>query len=294
MIVKPLLPTADKILPYLRRIDQSRDYCNFGQLNSEYQERLGNMFSAPVITFSSATAGITASLLALGLKRGSFVACPSWTFCATPLAIIMAGHIPYFVDCNENGKVTEDILQTSLDRKKIDAAIIVSPCGAPIEIPDMNIPIVADSAGGFDTVKAGNHLSVVSTHGTKVFGTGEGGFVICKDKNLLERVRSITNFGMNEIRQVEILGFNAKLSEYHAAVGLAELDGWADKREKYLRKTKIYGLNYATSLVAVEKGHGRNGVYGCHMHESFKDYPRTLLPITEMLMNKTSFVSVYI
>lgn len=290
--MKPLLPDSNKILPYLRRIDESRHYCNFGPLNEEYQGRLEELFEAPVVTCSSATSGLTAALLALELPKGSLVACPSWTFIATPASIVAAGHVPYFVDCDKNGIAYGEL-------GPISALICVSPCGSPLNVDawgSFPFPVIIDAAGGFDTFsticKPGRIPVVISTHATKVFGTGEGGFVTCHDKTMLEKIKCITNFGFNEDRKAIGPGFNAKLSEYHAAVGLAELDGWEDKRERYLKKTGIYGLNYATSLVATPSGEGRKGVYGCHTHKAYKDYPRTALPVTEFLIKKTSFVSV--
>ena len=102
-MTKPLLPTADKLLPYLSRIDESRWYTNFGELNAEYQSRLGELFGASCITGSSATSLITATLMALGLPKGSLVAMPSYTFPATAAAVVSAGLVPYFMDVDENG-----------------------------------------------------------------------------------------------------------------------------------------------------------------------------------------------
>lgn len=294
--MKPLLPESNKILPYLRRIDESRHYCNFGPLNEEYQERLSGLFEAPIVTCSSATSGLIAALLAFELPKGSLIACPSWTFIATPAAIVNAGHIPYFCDVGTDG-----IMSMSNVPNTVSAIIAVSPCGLPVDqLPlvaaNCNVPIIIDAAGGFDSFstfcKPGKIPVVVSTHGTKVFGTGEGGFVTCHNKPLLEKIKHITNFGFNDSRKAISRGFNAKLSEYHAAVGLAELDGWEEKRQKYLKKTKIYGLNYATSLVPSTSGEGRKGVYGCHTHKAYKDYPRTNLPVTESLIKKTAFVPI--
>ena len=62
---KPLLPTADKLLPYLKRLDESRHYTNFGTLNAEYQDRLEELFGTPCVTGSSATSLITATLMAV-------------------------------------------------------------------------------------------------------------------------------------------------------------------------------------------------------------------------------------
>ena len=98
---RPLLPTSDKLVPYLRRLDESRTYSNFGELNAEYQERLGELFCAPCVTGSSATSLITATLMAYDLPKGSLVAMPSWTFPATAAAVVGAGHVPYFCDVDE-------------------------------------------------------------------------------------------------------------------------------------------------------------------------------------------------
>ena len=160
------------------------------------------------------------------------------------------------------------------------------------------VPVIIDAAAGFDvfstTCRPQKVPVIISTHATKAFGTGEGGFVSCDNTDLLERVRRVTNFGLTPDRRIEYNGLNAKFSEYHAAVGLAELDGWPEKREKYLEQTKKYGLDYAVSQVAVRGGDGRKGLYGCHIHDAYKNYPRTALPVTDDLIENMRFVGVEI
>lgn len=287
--MKPLLPTADKLMPYLSRIDESRYYSNFGKLNAEYQSRLGEMFGAPCITGSSATSLLTATLMALDLPRGSLVAMPSYTFPATAAAVVGAGHIPYFCD------VAEDGLMRGFDANA-SAVIIVAPFGRPIRfMEECNVPVIIDAAAGFDAFstvcKPGKYPVIVSTHATKAFGTGEGGFVTCHDKPLLEKVRRITNFGLSPDRRIEYTGLNAKFSEYHSAVGLASLDGWPEKRLKLLEAVKPYGIDYAITQVPV-RGQGVMGRYGCHVHDAYKDYPRTDLSVTEDLIANVGVVHV--
>lgn len=308
-VVRPLLPTADKLAPYLERLDKSRIYSNFGLLNAEYQERISELFGCPCITGSSATSLITATLMALGLPKGSLVAMPSWTFPATASAVVSAGMVPYFVDVIKDGEhegiIDGGRLDLLANDKKVSAAIIVSPLGKPLCKNDVDItswsagiPIIVDAAAGFDSFstisKPGKCPVIVSTHATKVFGTGEGGFISCHNADLLERIRRITNFGLTPDRRIEYNGLNAKFSEYHAAVGLAALDEWPEKRKKYLEQTKKYGLDYAVSQVAVRGGIGRKGVYGCHVHDAYKNYPRTALPVTEDLIENMRFVGVEI
>ena len=296
-MIKPLLPTADKLLPYLKRIDESRIYSNFGLLNAEYQERLSELFGAPCVTGSSATSLITATLMAYDLPKGGLVAMPSWTFPATAAAVVNAGLVPYFVDITPDG-----ILAVGECPCYVSAIVLVSPLGAPLHnyIPivkalSLDMPIIIDAAAGFDAFsticKPGNIPVIISTHATKAFGTGEGGFVSCRDTDLLERVRRISNFGLTPDRRIEYTGLNAKFDEYHAAVGLASLDEWPEKRKLLLEAVKPYGLDYAVTQVPV-RGQGVLGRYGCHVHDAYKDYPRTELPVTEELIENMRFVRV--
>lgn len=312
---RPLLPTADKIKPYLDRIDSNRYYSNVGPLVLEFEQRLAKLFGAPCVTASSATSALTACLLALDLPKGSFIACPSWTFVATPASIVAAGHIPYFVDVNRNGE-----LNTT---KHCSAAVVVSPFGAPLDMQLWNavsstLPVIIDAAAGFDAFSTickptGNIPVVISTHATKTMGTGEGGFMACKDEPFLKKVRNILNFGMNEKREIETCGLNGKMSEYHAAVGLAGLDEWPDKRKQWIQKKLWYGDDFmsdhiaqsaikaftipiktsAKSIVEKLQAQGieaKHGLYGCHTKDAFKNYPRTKLPITEDLIDKTVYL----
>jgi dTDP-4-amino-4,6-dideoxygalactose transaminase len=311
---RPLLPTADKIAPYLERIDDNRYYSNSGHLVLEFEQRLADLFGAPCVTASSATSALTACLLALDLPKGSFIACPSWTFVATPASIVAAGHIPYFFDCCEDGIST--VASATWD---CSAIVLVAPFGAPVGSSKLlsgyiNIPILIDAAAGFDAFstvcKPGKIPVVISTHATKTFGTGEGGFVTCSDEPFLKRVRNILNFGMNEKREIETCGLNGKMSEYHAAVGLAGLDEWKSKRIDWIQKKLWYAgeitcHHIAQSTMAVrlnvpaapivEKlvAHGieaKHGLYGCHTKDAFKNYPRTSLSITEDLIDKTVYL----
>lgn len=290
--MKPQLPTADKIFPYLKRLDKSRMYSNFGELNAEYQRRLSGIFEAPCVTGASATSLITATLMAYDLPKGSLVAMPSWTFPATAAAVVNAGLVPHFMDVSNDGVVVVD---NAVPICK--AVILVAPLGKPIQWNDnFHIPMVIDAAAGFDSFstvyKPKLTPIIISTHATKVFSTGEGGFVTCHNTELLERIRRITNFGLTPCRRIEYNGLNAKFSEYHAAVGLAELDGWLGKRNSYLYQAKKHGLNYAVAQVAVREGKGVKGIYGCHQHKAYADYPRSELPVTEDLIENMRFIRI--
>jgi dTDP-4-amino-4,6-dideoxygalactose transaminase len=315
-IMKPQLPTFDKIVPYLRKIDSNHWYSNSGPLVREYERRLEKLFKCPVVSASSATSVLTASIIALGLPKGSLIACPSWTFAATPAAIVAAGHVPYFMDVD----VRDHMIINGKEGCPVVAMVMVIPFGIANTFNiKTSIPTVVDASAAFDFVSTSslvNDIPVVfSTHCTKVFSTGEGGFVACQDKKFLEDVKTILNHGIDaQTRQVPFTGINGKLSEYHAAVGLAELDGWERKKEKWQEVQALYGILEGSSYTAVNsthlvsvpdavevqkimQGHGiqtRVAWYGCHDQPVYKDFPRDVLPVTEHLMRTQLAVPKYI
>lgn len=300
-VCRPILPTADKLAPYLARIDESRYYSNFGPLCREYEERLSNHFGGYVVATSSGTQALLASLIAWGFPPRSFIACPSFTFVATPATIVSAGHIPYFVDIDPETWIVNEI------SSGIPCGLIgVSPFGAPV--PDRFH--IIDAAAGFDTVVARSTPTIVSTHATKPFSTGEGGFVLSKNKHLIDEIRIVINHGISPDRSVSTCGINGKMSEYHAAVGLAELDGWSEKREKWLQLAEWYARpSWAASTHIVktkepakivaerlkERGiDSRLCWYGCHQQPAYAGFPRTHMTATESLMEHTMALPMYI
>ena len=100
-IMRPQLPIADRISPYLALIDRSRTYSNFGPLVQSLEDRLAAHFglsNGTIATVANATLGLTLALAAQGARPGSLCAIPAWTFVASAHAAVMAGLVPYFVD----------------------------------------------------------------------------------------------------------------------------------------------------------------------------------------------------
>jgi dTDP-4-amino-4,6-dideoxygalactose transaminase len=96
--------------------------------------------------------------------------------------------------------------------------------------------VVLDAAASVEAVLAepgrcvGNVPVVLSLHATKPLAAGEGGAVVCADRDLLLRIAYALNFGFQDARDSSLPSTNGKLSEYHAAVALASLDGWAARQ----------------------------------------------------------------
>ena len=111
------------------------------------------------------------------------------------------------------------------------------------------IPVIMDAAAGFDTAVLSPIPTIVSLHATKALGCGEGGFVMSTDKELISRITGRSNFGFMSRREAMSVGTNAKMSEYHAAVGLSALDEWPKTRATLMKIAKNYRTRLSRSSI---------------------------------------------
>lgn len=325
-VLRPKLPSAEQLLPYLLSIDESRIYSNLGPLSQRLESELARHLGCSqdrIIMAASATAGITAALLALDLATNSTCVMPSWTFAATPHAAAAAGLKPYFVDVEKRTwAINPKNVMQSLP-PKTRAIIVVSPFGSPINVTaweklqrETGIHVLVDAAAGFDTVRPSELISIVSLHATKIFAAGEGGLVIAPTADLRNRVRACSNFGFDGSRLAKFPAINSKLSEYHAAIALASFEDWPATRLRHLEIAAWYchalkrvpgvklqpgygeGWACANTNIILESDSadsvalflGRHGIetrkwweQGCHVQPAFRQYSRTPLPVTEYL-----------
>lgn len=328
-VLRPRLPLASELLPYLKEIDQRRWYSNSGPLVTRLEEQLGRRLGfsgAGVVTVANCTVGLTVALMARRVAARSLCVMPSWTFAATPHAARAAGLTPWFHDVDRRTwALNPDEVIESLKRipHPVSSLVVVSPFGAPIDIKAWEefetrtgIAVIVDAAAGFDTAQPSHIPFVVSLHATKILGAGEGGFIASTDGLFLERVRACSNFGFQGSRNAMVAALNAKMSEYHAAVGLASLAGWKQTRRQHAHLAEWYleairrldhvslqpdyghgWVSATTSIILPHRTRDRvsrrlqeYGIEtrlwwgeGCHRQPAFMDCPRSLLPVTEEL-----------
>lgn len=329
---KPILPQVEKLLPYLHRIDDARYYSNMGPLVREYEERLAKHFGCEVVATSNCTSALVAALLGLELPEGSGILVPSYTFVGTIEAILSAGFIPVFEDIEpSNYQINPNAITYSLKANpSIRAVLVVSPFGEAVDMEGWGriadaykVSVLVDAAGGFDTTRPGKIPVCISTHATKVFSTAEGGLILSTDAEFIKRARICQNFGIEPDRSINRRGYNSKMSEYHAAVGLAELDGWQDKRAQWVdAKTRYvdlindilpvhrYNIGTATSLIPFnlcnesaktleklnEKGVAARQIWGkgCHVLPPFLQYPRFPMKETDRIADQVITIPFFI
>jgi len=334
-VMRPQLPTTEALAPYLRRIDEARWYSNHGPLLREFEQRLALYFGVlpeQIAVVANGTVALSAALIAVGASPGSRCLLPSWTYVASAAAAWAATLQPHFVDVSpETWMLDPEVLKRREDLDGVGAVMVVSAFGSPVHraawdrfTNDTGIPVVIDGAAAFDTVanipeaSPGRSPIAISMHATKVFGVGEGGLLLSTDESTVRRFKQICNFGIWDVPLGQILGYNGKLNEYNAAVGLAMLDQWHVRREKLRNLTQRcidrlssipdlellprYGRGWISSYCNVATS-GPSGPTikslrdlgvetrrwwqnGVHVQDAYRNFQRDALPVTESLAER--------
>jgi perosamine synthetase len=200
------------------------------------------------VAVSSGTAGLHLGLLAAGVGPGDEVIVPSFTFAATANAVALTGATPVFADIEPD--------QFCLDAGAVGAAVTertkgimpVHLYGHPADMTRLGImahrhglAIYEDAAQAHGASWQGRPAGTFGTFGlfslypTKNMTSGEGGMVSCADARLARSVQLLRNHGMQRRYENEVIGFNARMTDVHAAIGraqLAKLPGWTRQRQQ--------------------------------------------------------------
>ncbi len=210
---------------------------------SEFSAIVGNRHC---IAVNSGTSGLHMALEALGLDTGDEVIVPSFTFAATANSVALTGATPVFVDI--------DPRTFNIDPKAIEAAItpktkaiqpvhLYGQTAAMKEIMDIarrhNLLVVEDAAqahlASLDGTPAGafGDAGVFSFYPTKNMTSGEGGMITTANDETARQSRLLRNQGMEKRYENEIVGFNTRMTDIHAAIGrvqLRKLSKWTEQR----------------------------------------------------------------
>jgi dTDP-4-amino-4,6-dideoxygalactose transaminase len=241
--VEPDLPAPSKYLPLLEEIFENGWYSNFGPLVRRFEEQLLAAIGAPeesCVTCSNATAGLSASLIASG--RTGEVLIPAFTFPASLSAVRAAGMTEIIVDVNaDDWALGGDLLERALAATGAGAVMLVAPFGMRRDLgPELAIcrkrgaAVVIDSASALGASRHDKSLGegvfeVFSMHATKPFAVGEGGAILAH-RTHDSALRSALNFALNSHAEPggPAWGFNGKMSEFHAAIGITQLSRIGD------------------------------------------------------------------
>jgi len=227
------------------------------------EENLKKFFNFKnVIATANGTCALHAALFGLGIKEGDKVLTTPFTFIATANSILHAGAKPVFADIDEKTfNIDVDAIREKLKKdKKIKAIMVVHLYGRVCKMDEIikiakeyGVKVVEDAAqahgakykGGF----AGSFgdAAAFSLYATKNITTAEGGFITTKNEKIANKIRTFINHGQEKVYYHTMLGYNYRMTDIEAAIGieqLKKLNEFNEKRRKNAEKLKQILKNY--------------------------------------------------
>jgi dTDP-4-amino-4,6-dideoxygalactose transaminase len=262
-VTKSYLPPIEDYQTQLARIWKNEWLTNRGELVQELEQKISSYLDLKDTKLIAMNNGTIPLQIALKLlANGGEVITTPFSYVATTAAIVWENCTPVFVDIHKE--------YLTIDETKIEGAITSrttcilathvfgNPCN--IEVIESialkyNLKVIYDAAHCFGVNYKGKSIfeygdvSTCSFHATKLFHTGEGGVIFCKDTQLFHKIFYSHNFGHNGPLDFHGLGINGKMSELHAAMGLSVLPHLDEIINKRKEITKWYDQNINFSFV---------------------------------------------
>lgn len=243
----PVIPDRRVLAAYLDRALDTGRLSNFGPLACRLEERLAERLDVPyVLSCASGTTALMIALRVFGVSGPAVV--PSFTFAATAGALDWAGASARFCDVEPECLTLCPIASEAALADGARALVPVHTYGGACDVAALrNLaaryrkPLIYDAAHAFGArfrgkaVAAYGDAAALSLHATKPFHTVEGGALLVHDQGAFKEARRLANFGLDTGRGGTArrpLGLNGKMSEIHAAFGLALLDEYDAIRER--------------------------------------------------------------
>jgi dTDP-4-amino-4,6-dideoxygalactose transaminase len=235
---------------------------------NEFSEIVAGRYCVAV---NSGTSGLHLALIAAGVKQGDEVIVPSFTFAATANTVGLTGATPVFVDI--------DPRTFNIDPAAIEAAIsprtraiqVVHLYGQPAAMKEImaiagrhGLLVLEDAAqahmANIDGTPVGafGATGVFSFYPTKNMTSGEGGMITTSSSEIARQCRLLRNQGMETRYVNEIIGFNTRMTDIHAAIGrvqLAKLAGWTAQRRSNAKFLDTHLQGVVTPYVATGAFH---------------------------------------
>jgi len=231
-----------------------------GERVRQFEDQFAEFVGAPhAVATSSGTTAIHLALLALGIGPGDEVITVAFTFVASATPILHVGARPIFVDVEPRTYAMdpEQLERAITDRTR--AIMPVSLYGQPANMPAIleiaerhGLAVIEDACQAHGAELAGRRsgswgLGVFSFYPTKNMTSGEGGMVTTSDGKIADTVRLLREHGMKVRYHHDLLGYNFRMTDIHASIGLAQLKKLPAANER----RRAIAARYTEELVGV-------------------------------------------
>jgi perosamine synthetase len=199
------------------------------------------------VAVNSGTSGQHLGLLAAGIGPGDEVIVPSFTFAATANSVALTGATPVFADIEPDSFCLDPASVEAAVTERTKGIMLVHLYGQSADMAGLGavaerhgLALFEDAAQAHGAAFDGRPVGTFGTFGmfslypTKNMTSGEGGMVSC-DGEVARRIRLLRNQGMERQYENELVGFNNRMTDIHAAIGrvqLTRLPGWTEDRRR--------------------------------------------------------------
>jgi len=250
-LIRESMPSYEEYCEKIKVIWDNNWMTNSGVLHDELEKRLCTYLGVDnCLLYTNGHSALEAALQSLQLS-GEVITTP-FTFLSTTQAIVRSGLSPVFCDIAPDTLTIDPSKIEELITEKTVAILGVHVYGIPCDVGAIaslakkhNLKVIYDAAHSFGSTLNGKgigtygDMSAFSMHATKVFNTAEGGAVTFSNPEYYDNLKNIRNFGFNSRYDANLIGFNAKMSEFHAAVGLCNLNRLS---QDIANRKKIYNI----------------------------------------------------
>jgi perosamine synthetase len=261
-----------------------------GPVVAEFERLFGGINGLRMHAVSSGTAALHLALLAAGVGRGDEVIVPATTFVATANAVLYCGAKPVVVDVDPKSWTIDLNEMAAAVTDKTKAIIPVHLYGVPA--PSLNdwkvdyyrstgrrIVIIEDCAESIGCLRSGlapaADMNCYSFYGSKTITTGEGGAVGTQEKLFAERIAHLAGQAMTATRYVhDALGWNYRMTEVQAAIGVAQLSRLSEFMEKRRQVFDWYNSRLPDRFRRQEVA--KDDTHGCWAFAVVKEYGRPM------------------
>lgn len=256
-VTEPFLPPFEEYVEYLKGIWQRNWLTNQGPLVQELEQKLQeyHQLQYAVHCVANGSLGLQIALKALGVQ-GEVVTTP-FSYVATTACPLWEGCSVKFADIEPDYLTIDPRAVEAAITPQTEAILATHVFGNPCDVEALDaiaakhgLAMIYDAAHAFGVVYKGKSIleygdaSIVSLHATKLMHSVEGGFTVAKDPAVSEKMEWMRRFGHKGQEEFYGVGTNAKLSEFHAAMGLCNLN----HIERILERRKGISDSYDASF----------------------------------------------